>query len=84
MPFLSPQGVKQEIFGPRQSTADVGMTEAEKKAAQRAKARALGLCSICRRNKPAKGYVTCADCIEAAKLRVQRNRAKAKKRRKKH
>ena len=80
MIFLSPQGVGQETFGPRTNAADMGMTEAEKKAAQRMRARAAGLCGVCRKAKPRKGYLTCVDCIEAAKERYRRRKRSRKKR----
>jgi hypothetical protein len=51
------------------------MTNAECKAAQRARAIKAGLCQVCCHRKRSRGKTVCAPCNEAAKLRVKAARA---------
>jgi len=53
---------------------DMGMSEAEKKRAQRERARAAGKCIVCRKRKARKGRVTCGPCNEDAKERMRLRR----------
>jgi hypothetical protein len=57
----------------------MGMTEAEKKAAQRDRARAEGRCIVCRREPARPGMVTCQGCVDASGERVKALRARRKK-----
>jgi hypothetical protein len=79
---------KEPLRGERVSIAPVKsnrqMTEAEKKRAQRERARAAGLCIVCRREPARHGMSTCQKCSDAAKrrMRIRRGLEPAKKRRK--
>jgi ribosomal protein L32 len=54
----------------------MAMTAAEKKAAQRKRARRAGKCADCCQRKRLPKLTVCNECNEAAKIRVQHSRLK--------
>jgi hypothetical protein len=65
-------------------TVTVTLNAAERKRAQRERARKKGLCIVCCVSKARPGLTTCASCSEEAYARVQHARSRSgKKRRKK-
>ena len=87
--LLSATEVRREEHRPRQKqrrpgpsrhrirTRVLGMTNAEKVAAFRSRAKDAGLCARCGQFPPLPNRTACTDCAESAKVRAAAQRARA-------